>query len=107
MGAAARLAIHDAHIRFQDVDGLVTEGGTVYPGFVSEYLGIRPKFASGTSMMGASGATTVTLAAMAVQNGLANYVLCVIGFARNPAIPAGAPGQPSMRSEMTFIGSCV
>jgi acetyl-CoA acetyltransferase len=100
MGDAARIAIHDAHIRVQDVDGLVTEGGIMYPGFVSEYLGLRVRFATGSSMMGASGATGVTLAAMAVQNGLANYVLVVIGSARNPAIPVAPPGQPSMRSEI-------
>ena len=99
MGDVGRIAIHDAHIRVQDVDGLVTEGGTVYPGFASEYLGIRPRFATGASMMGASGATGVTLAAMAVQNGLANYVLVVIATARNPVIPPEAGGPPSARSE--------
>lgn len=100
MGDVAREAIHDAHIRVKDVDGIVTEGGIVYPGFVSEYLGIRPKFASGSSMMGASGPTGTLLAAMAVQNGLADYVLVVIGTARNPAIPVSPPGQPTMRSEI-------
>mgnify|MGYP002633104927 CR=1 FL=1 len=99
MGDAARIAIHDAHLTPKDIDGLVTEGGVVYPGFASEYLGIRPKFASGSSMMGASGPTGVLLAAMAVQNGLANNVLVVIGQARNPAIPMSPPGQPTFRSE--------
>ncbi|MEC8944773.1 MAG: thiolase family protein [Chloroflexota bacterium] len=99
MGDAARIAIHDAHLRPKDIDGLVTEGGSIYPGFASEYLGIRPKFASGSSMMGASGPTGVLLAAMAVQNGLANNVLVVIGTARNPAIPPAADGRPSYRGE--------
>ena len=87
MGDVARMAVHDAHLRKEDIDGLVTEGGTMYPGMVSEYLGIRPRFASGASMMGASGATATTLAAMAVQNGMANNVLVVIGFSRNPRHP--------------------
>ncbi len=100
MGDVGRIAIHDAHLRYSDIDGLVTEGGLVYPGFASEYLGIRPRFASGASMMGASGATGVTLASMAVQNGLANYVLVVIATARNPVIPAEGGGPPSVRSEV-------
>ena len=100
MGDVSRIAIHDAHLRVQDIDGLVTEGGLVYPGFASEYLGIRPRFATGSSMMGASGATGVTLAAMAVQNGLANYVLVAIATARNPNIPPEGGGPPSMRSEV-------
>ena len=99
MGDVARIAIHDAHLRFSDIDGLVTEGGAVSPAFASEYLGISPRFATGASMMGASGATGVTLASMAVQNGLANYVLVVIATARNPVIPPEAGGTPSARSE--------
>jgi acetyl-CoA acetyltransferase len=100
MGDAARIAVHDAHLRKEDIDGLITEGGTVYPGLVSEYLGLRPRFASGASMMGASGATATTLAAMAVQNGLANNVLVVIGSARNNAIPEAGAGPSGIATEL-------
>ena len=99
MGDVARIAIHDAHLRFTDIDGLITEGGAVSPAIASEYLGISPRFATGASMMGASGATGVTIASMAVQNGLANNVLVVIATARNPAIPPEGGGPPSARSE--------
>ena len=100
MGDVARIAVHDAHLRKEDIDGLITEGGTMYPGLVSEYLGIRPRFASGASMMGASGATATTLAAMAVQNGLANNVLVVIGFSRNPAIPEEGGAGAGIATEL-------
>ncbi len=100
MGDAARIAVHDAHLRKEDIDGLITEGGTMYPGLVSEYLGIRPRFSSGASMMGASGATATTLAAMAVQNGMANNVLVVIGFSRNPAIPEEGGGPTGIATEL-------
>jgi acetyl-CoA acetyltransferase len=102
MGEAARLAVQDAHIRKEDVDGIVTEGGNTYPAFVAEYLGLRVRFATGSSMMGASGATGVTLASMAVMNGLANYVLVVIAQARNPALPAAPEGFPGGASEFDF-----
>lgn len=102
LGDVAREAIKDAHIKKEDIDGIITEGGITYPGFVAEYLGLRVRFGTGSSMMGASGATGVTLAAMAVMNGLANYVLVVIGQARNPAIPGGEGGFPGGGGEFDF-----
>jgi len=37
LGDAARIAIKDAHLRKEDIDGVVTEGGPTYPSFVAEY----------------------------------------------------------------------
>lgn len=102
LGDAARLAIHDAHINIEDVDGIITEGGDTFPAFVAEYLGLRVRFATGSSMMGASGATGVALASMAVMNGLANYVLVCIAQARNPALGGGGEGFPGHGSEFDF-----
>ncbi len=102
MAQAARLAIEDAQISKDDIDGLVTEGGSIFPGFASEYMGIRPRYGTGVSMMGASGATAVLVASMAVQNGLANYALVVMGQERNPAIPAQGEGGHGPASEFDF-----
>ncbi len=102
MAQAARLAMEDAHITRDQIDGLITEGGDTFPGFAAEYLGIRPRFGTGSSMMGASGATGVTLASMAVMNGLANYVLVVIAQERNPALPRGIEGFPGPGAEFDF-----
>ncbi|MBM3946908.1 MAG: thiolase family protein, partial [SAR202 cluster bacterium] len=98
---ATRAAVKDAHIRLEDIDGIVTEGDSTFPAAIVEYLGLKNiRYGSGTSMMGASGATATTLAALAVANGLANYVLVPFGFARNPAIPAAFEGGPSMNEEL-------
>ena len=98
---ATREVIKDAHIRKEDIDGIVTEGDSTYPAMAVEYLGLQNiRFGSGTSMMGASGATAITHAASAVTNGLANYVLVVIGFSRNPAIVPPAEGGGTMGGEL-------
>ncbi len=105
LGDAARVAIKDAHIRKEDVDGIVTEGGTTYPATVAEYLGIKDvRFGTGSSMMGASGATGIAIASMAVMNGLANNVLVLMGVARNPALGGGGEGfgGPGSEFEMPY-----
>ena len=102
MAQAARLAIEDAHITKDQIDGLITEGGATFPGFAAEYMGLRPRFGTGSSMMGASGATGVTLASMAVMNGLADYVLVVMAQERNPALPRGMEGFPGPAGGIRF-----
>jgi len=66
---AARLAIEDAGLRKEDIDGLVVEGGTTTPAVMADYFGIRPVFATGVSMQGATGATSVAVAASAIHAG--------------------------------------
>lgn len=99
LGEAAREAIADAHLRKEDIDGLITEGGPVFPADVAQYLGMTPRFATGVSMMGCSGATGITVAAMAVQNGLANNVLVAIAQERDPNRPPAFPNEANMRTE--------
>jgi acetyl-CoA acetyltransferase len=89
---AARLAIEDAGLRKEDIDGLITEGGSVSPGAMAEYIGIRPTFATGVTMMGASGATATMVAAAAIHAGLCNYVLIAIGAVRDPETGARRGG---------------
>ncbi len=97
---AARLAIEDAGLRKEDIDGLVVEGGTTTPAMMADYLGMRPVFATGVSMQGATGATAVTVAASAIAGGLCNTVLIVMGAARAPgAGPRRAPGGGSVGAE--------
>lgn len=81
---AAHMAIRDAGLRKQDIDGLITEGGGVAPGFMAEQLEIRPVFATGVTMMGASGATATAVAAAAINAGMCNNVLVVLATAREP-----------------------
>ncbi len=93
---AARLAIEDAGLRKEDIDGLVTSEA---PSGMADYLGIRPVFSTGVSMQGASGATSVTVASAAIAAGLCNYALIVIGRAREAQAGGGARGPGSIGAE--------
>ena len=93
----ARLAIEDAGLRKEDIDGLVTDGEEP-PGVMTEYLGMRPTFATGVTMHGASGATATMVAAAAINVGLCNTALVVIGNSQADRARAGGRG-PSVRSE--------
>jgi hypothetical protein len=75
---AARIAIADAGLTKQDINGLVTDGTNALPGAMAEYIGIRPTFATGVSMYGASGASATTAAALAISGGLCDTALVVI-----------------------------
>lgn len=96
---AARLAIEDSGLKKRDIDGLITEGGSIAPAEMAEYLGMQPNFSTGTSMMGATAATSVTVAAMAVASGLANYVLVVLASPRDPTVTPEFAPQRNVTSE--------
>ncbi len=96
----ANQAIEDAHLRKEDVDGLITEGGMVYPAAVAEYMGMTPGFATGVSMMGCSGGTAISIAAAAIHAGLATNVLVAISQFREANTPFGAQGsEPTLGTE--------
>ena len=90
---ASKLAIDDAGLRHQDIDGLITSAEDFSPITLAERLGLRPTFLEGSHLMGASGAQSIGLAAMAVNAGLANYVLCAFGGGRDPAFGRGGHGS--------------
>ncbi|MBI2887848.1 MAG: thiolase family protein [Chloroflexi bacterium] len=104
---AAAEAIRDAGLRREDIDGLMTYGGPVYPGPMAEYIGIQARhFGVGAGFMGGSSGCALALAANAVANGMAENVIFVGGGARDPSNPdasiyMGGPagGPPSMQSE--------
>ena len=82
LGVAAEAAINamkDASLDQSEIDGLITQVTGETPTALAEYLGMRPTWSSGVAMEGASGAASVTMAAMAINAGLATTVLCVIG----------------------------
>src|SRR5919106_784124 len=74
---AARMAIADAGLRKEDIDGLVTRGSDVSPMDLAEYMGLRVGFCEGVTQHGSSGAHSIVVAASAVNAGLASTVLCV------------------------------
>ena len=65
---AARMAIEDAGLRKADINGLVTDGGTA-PAAMAEYINLRPTFATGVAMQGASG-TSPKISGLALSEGM-------------------------------------
>jgi len=90
---AAGVAIADAGLRKEDVDGLVTRGSDVGPMDMAEYMGLRLGFCEGLTQHGASGAQSVAVAASAVHAGLADTVICILGGTRDPDVGGADPGR--------------
>lgn len=80
----AGMALADAGLTLQEVDGLVVHGaqfheaGMFVPAMVGEHLGIKLDFAEVVDLGGASSVAAVWRAAAAIELGLCNTVLCVI-----------------------------
>ncbi|MBL0089911.1 MAG: thiolase family protein [Ideonella sp.] len=89
----AGLALADAGLALQDLDGLVVHGpqfheaGMFVPAMVGEHLGIRLDFAEVVDLGGASGVAAVWRAAAAIELGLCSAVLCVIPSRLAPMAP--------------------
>ena len=82
----ARVAIKDAGLKKGEIDGLLTGASLsdfclMWPSAISEYLGIHPRYADVVDIGGASCTGMVWRAAAAIQAGLCNTVLCVVGDA--------------------------
>ena len=93
---AAKMAIGDAGLKKTDIDGLITSGEDWNPLELAEYLGLQPSYTEGTTLMGASGAHSIVLAAMAIEAGLANHILCAFGGGRDPSIGGTRRAKPEV-----------
>ena len=90
---AARLAMADAGLQKQDIDGVITRGTDVGPMDLAEYLGLHVSFCEGVTQHGSSGAHSVVMAASAINAGLAKTVMCIFGGTRDPAVGGFGPGS--------------
>jgi len=84
LSEASKLAIEDAGIKKDDVDGLVTAFSLVEHTFMhcttfADYFGMNPRFFSSVAVGGATAVWMVAEAAMAISSGQAEVVLCVRG----------------------------
>ena len=79
MAEVARDSITDSGLRKDDIDGLICPE-SVNSFELCEGLGITPRYTTAMTVHGASGATSILTAAMAVHSGIANHVLCVFGL---------------------------
>lgn len=99
MTEASAMALEDAGLRKGDIDGLICNAEAVHPNTLCEYMQLQPSFSEGTAMHGASGAQSIALAGAAIEAGLADTVLCVLGGIRNPPPAERGGGPPSTQSE--------
>ena len=83
MTEAIRLALEDARLRKEDIDGLMCNAQTIDPIAIAEYAQMRVSYSLGVSNWGASGATSIAMAAAAIDGGLANTIVCVFGGSRD------------------------
>jgi acetyl-CoA acetyltransferase len=89
IGLAGRAAVEDAGLEPAAIDGLLvgTQVGETpqhVPATVAEYLGLQPSYADVVDLGGASGPGMVWRAAAAVNAGMCEAVLCVLGNTRDP-----------------------
>ncbi len=88
---AAFNALDDCGLTLDDVDGLATAGPSVAQ--VSEYLGIIPRWADGTSAGGGSFLLHVGHAVAAIANGYADVVLITHGESGRSRVGVGGFGS--------------
>lgn len=84
LSEASKLAIEDAGIKKNDVDGLVTAFSLVEQTFMhcttfADYFGMNPKFFSSIAVGGSTAVWMAAEAAMAIASGQSEVVLCVRG----------------------------
>ena len=84
LSEASKLAIEDAGIEKDDVDGLITAFSLVEHTFMhcttfADYFGMNPRFFSSVAVGGATAVWMVAEAAMAIASGQSEVVLCVRG----------------------------
>ncbi len=89
LAEASRLAMQDSGLDKAEVDSVLVapplgEQGMMWPTILSEYLGIRPRFAELVDLGGASACGMVWRAAAAIASGLCRTALCVTGDVLDP-----------------------
>lgn len=109
-------ALEDAGLTFEDLNGLSVEGiyetPTVVPSTFAEYLGVTLEFADRPDLGGATGTAMVGRAAIAINAGLADVVVCVTA-GLYPRMDAGidwlnvgassySPGSPQAEFEIPY-----
>lgn len=93
----AHQALVDAGLEAKDLDGLVVSGAQFHeaevfvPAMAAEYLGIEVNFAEVVDLGGCTGVGMVWRAAVAIEMGLCQAVLCVIPARMAPFAPNENP----------------
>jgi acetyl-CoA acetyltransferase len=97
LAKVAMAAIEDAGLEPGQIDGLITanfaEAPFMAPATLVEYLGIDAKFAEVVDLGGATGAGMVLRAAMAINAGLCETVVCTTAARRERRAPSANRGS--------------
>ncbi|ODU07254.1 MAG: acetyl-CoA acetyltransferase [Pseudonocardia sp. SCN 72-86] len=111
IGRVAAMAVDDAGLCPEDVDGLlvgpqVGETPQHVPATVAEYLGLRPRYGDVVDLGGASGPGMVWRAAAAIHAGMCETVLCVLANSRDAAnVPRASNRNPIREFEVPYGAS--
>ncbi len=93
LAEVGRMAVADAGLELEDVDGLITESFAeapfMAPSTLVEYLGLRARFAEIVDLGGATGAGMAWRAAAAIATGMCETVLCVTASRREKRTTSG------------------
>lgn len=103
-------AIRDAGLEPAEIDGLlvgpqVGETPQHVPATVAEYFGMTPSMANVVDLGGASGPGMVWRAAAAIEAGMCETVLCVLGNHRNAETPRSPNRNPIREFDVPFGAS--
>ncbi|QWW72410.1 thiolase family protein [Rhizobium sp. WYJ-E13] len=103
-------AVADAGIEPYEIDGLmvgpqVGETPQHVPATIAEYLGLRPSMGNVVDLGGASGAGMVWRAAAAIEAGMCETVLCILGNARDDDPPRSPNRNPIREFDVPFGAS--
>ena len=110
LARVSKLAVEDAGLEPAEVDGLlmgpqVGETPQHVPATLSEYLGLQPTMANVVDLGGASGPGMVWRAAAAIEAGMCETVLCVLGNHRNDPAPRSPNRNPIREFDVPFGAS--
>jgi len=97
-----RAAVADAGLTPSAIDGVICgpqvgETPQHVPATIAEYLGLQPRFADVVDLGGAAGAGMVWRAAAAINAGMCETVLCVLGNTREPDRVPRSPNRNPIR----------
>ena len=101
---AAKLALQDAGVAAQAVDGVLTRNldmDTTYmhSQLVAKHLGIQPRFTTDLNLGGATAVAMLEQAALLIASGICRMVLCVYGENRRTSWAAARHGRIKMGHE--------
>ncbi len=102
---AARGALDDAGLRFEDVEALFCAGNWAWSPnlMLAEYLGIRPKYSDSTNIGGSSFEAHIGHAVAAIEAGLFDIALITYGSTQR-SDRSRARGNPAFRLTEQYEG---